>query len=69
MVVIRLVEEAGCVRMTIEDDGVGFDPLTIEHGGGQGFRNMHERAATLVARCSFESVPGQGTTITIEVIE
>jgi signal transduction histidine kinase/PAS domain-containing protein len=69
VVVIRLVEEAGCVRMTIEDDGVGFDPLTIEHRGGQGFRNMQERAANIGARCSFESVPGQGTTITIEVNE
>jgi signal transduction histidine kinase len=33
--------------MTIEDDGVGFDPLNVSHGGGQGFRNMRERAANL----------------------
>ncbi len=68
-VIIHLVGEAGCVRMTIEDDGVGFDPLTLEHGGGQGFRNMRERAANIGARCLFESVPGQGTKITIEVNE
>jgi signal transduction histidine kinase len=53
--------------MTIEDDGIGFDPLTVEHGGGQGFRNMRERAASIGARCSFESAPDQGTKITIEV--
>jgi signal transduction histidine kinase/PAS domain-containing protein len=68
-VVIRLAGESGCTRMVIEDDGVGFDPLTLEQGGGQGFRNMRERAANINARCSFESVPGQGTTITIEVNE
>jgi signal transduction histidine kinase len=66
-VVIRLVAESGCVRMTIEDDGIGFDPLTAEHGGGQGFRSMRERAANIGARCLFESVLGQGTKITIEV--
>jgi signal transduction histidine kinase/PAS domain-containing protein len=68
-VTIRLVETPGGIRMTIEDDGIGFDPSTVEHSGGQGFRNMRERAANIEARCSFESVPGQGTKITIEVNE
>ncbi len=68
-VTIHLTGQPGCVRMTIEDDGVGFDPLSVEHGGGQGFRNMRERAANIGARFSFESVPGQGTKITIEVNE
>ena len=68
-VAIRLVGESGCIRMTIEDNGVGFDLQEIEHGGGQGFRNMRERAANIGARCWFESVPGQGTKITIEVNE
>lgn len=68
-VAIHLIGEAGYVRMTIKDDGVGFDPLTAEHGGGQGFRNMRERAANIDACCTIESVPGQGTTITIEVNE
>ena len=68
-VTIYLVQESGCVRMTIEDDGVGFDPSTAEHGGGQGFRNMRERSANIGARCSFESIAGQGTKIRIEVNE
>jgi signal transduction histidine kinase len=68
-VALRLVGESGRVRMTIKDDGIGFDPKGIEHGGGQGFRNMRERAANIGGRCSFESVPGQGTKITIEVNE
>ncbi len=48
---IHLVGEAGCVRMTIEDNGIGFDPKSAEHRGGQGFRNMRERAANIGARC------------------
>ena len=46
-VTVRLAGEANCMRLTIEDDGVGFDPHTVEHGGGQGFRNMQERAAKM----------------------
>jgi signal transduction histidine kinase len=66
-VTIRLAREANCIRLTIEDDGIGFDPLAVEHGGGQGFRNMQERAANIGGTCTFHSVPGQGTKIMIEV--
>jgi signal transduction histidine kinase len=68
-VTIRLLGESGCIRLMIEDDGVGFDPAAAEHRGGQGFRNMRERAANIGATCLFESVAGQGTKITIEVNE
>jgi PAS domain S-box-containing protein len=64
---LLLTEEAGCLRLVIEDDGIGFDPSIAEHGGGQGFRNMQERAAHLGAHCRFESVPGRGTKIIVEL--
>jgi signal transduction histidine kinase len=63
---VQLIGEADCIRLTIEDDGVGFDPETAFQVGGQGFRNIRERAEHIGARCSFESF-GQGTKITIEV--
>jgi PAS domain S-box-containing protein len=66
---VRLSEEADRICLVIEDDGIGFDPLMIEHQGGQGFRNMRERAANIGATCLFESMPGQGTKIMIEVNE
>jgi signal transduction histidine kinase len=53
--------------LEIEDDGVGFDPETARLAGGQGFRNMRERAENIGARYSFVSAPGQGTKIIIEV--
>jgi signal transduction histidine kinase len=68
-VTIRFIGQADCIQMTIEDDGVGFNPLNVEHGGGQGLRNMRERAANIGARLSFESVPDRRTKITIEVNE
>jgi len=66
---VRVLAEAGFVRITIEDDGVGCDPEIAELGGGQGLRSMRERAASIGASCSFESTPGKGTKITIEVNE
>jgi PAS domain S-box-containing protein len=64
---VRVIGEADRVRITVEDDGVGFDVESAEHAGGQGFRNMHERAASIGASCSFDSIPGRGTKVTIEV--
>ncbi len=66
---ITIHGEDGSVRMTIEDDGLGFDPVIEASAGGQGFRNMHERAAHIGARCMIESIRGQGTKITVELIK
>jgi PAS domain S-box-containing protein len=64
---VQVIAQADCVRITVEDDGVGFDPDLVENGGGQGFRNIRERAASIGASCTFESMPGKGTKVTIEV--
>ena len=40
---------------------------TAEQAGGQGLRNIRERAEKIGASCWIESAPGQGTKITIEV--
>jgi signal transduction histidine kinase len=64
---IQLIGEAGSCRLVIEDNGVGFDPASANHSGGQGFRNIHERAEQIGAACTIESAPGQGTKITVEV--
>jgi signal transduction histidine kinase len=64
---VKLVGQADCIQIIIEDDGVGFDPIKVEQGGGQGFRTIRERAANIHASCLFESAPGQGTKIVIEM--
>jgi PAS domain S-box-containing protein len=63
---VQVVASEYWVRIVIEDDGVGFDLETAERSGGQGFRNMRERAASVGASCSFESMPGKGAKVTIE---
>ena len=57
---VMLNGEDGSVQLMIEDDGVGFDPNTAEQGGGQGIRNIHERAEKLGATCQIVSDPEPG---------
>jgi signal transduction histidine kinase len=62
---ILLEQRAGRIRAIIEDDGVGFDPAAIN--GRLGLYGMRERAELLNGTLTIESVPGQGTTVFVEV--
>ena len=53
--------------LTIQDDGVGFDPATAHSSGGFGLRGMAERAQQIGGAFELASAPGQGTTVHIEV--
>ncbi|MFN2608831.1 MAG: GAF domain-containing protein [Acidimicrobiales bacterium] len=58
------------VRLTVEDDGKGFDTDTLadaESRGGYGMVGMNERAELIGARISVASWPGRGTSIEILV--
>ena len=63
---VTLASAKNCLRLTIEDDGVGFAPDTAQ-GSGRGFGNMKARARQLGARIDIASTPGRGTRITIEM--
>lgn len=67
-VTIGVEETAGAVRLTIADDGVGFDPAAPPGSPtGWGLVTMRERAVGVGARFSVTSRPGEGTTIALEV--
>jgi len=59
------------LRLTITDDGVGFDVSKItdieESGRGRGVFSMKERIGLLGGICGIKSRPGQGTTVWGEV--
>ena len=67
---IELEVEGEFARLTISDNGIGFDP-TSEHsqnkGGGWGLPIMKERAETVGASFRIESESGKGTRVIIEV--
>jgi two-component system sensor histidine kinase UhpB len=67
---IELRQEAGGVRLTIGDNGLGFDvntPPKYQRGSGLGLVGMRERVALVGGTCAIESAPGQGTRVTIEL--
>ena len=61
---IRLVADATGVRLTVADDGEGFDTRTA-HPGHFGLSTMAERASSVGARLAVASTPSRGTVVTV----
>jgi len=55
------------VALEVADDGIGFDTQAAQSGAGLGLRGMVERAQELGGTLSFQSGPGQGTRLRLEV--
>jgi len=66
MVEIELTLTADSFRLTVMDDGVGFDSSNA-HFHGYGLRTMQERAEAVGARLIVESAPKSGTRVTVDV--
>ena len=61
----RALEDwCGQIQLMVKDDGIGFDPETIEYEHF-GLRIMQERADTSQAQYHLESKPGQGTKVSL----
>ncbi len=63
-VVIQLTSSKSTIKMIIQDDGVGFDPLTIT--SGIGLSNMKRRADLLNGLIQINSSEGNGCSIEVE---
>ncbi|MGR2751918.1 sensor histidine kinase [Agromyces arachidis] len=61
---VHLGDADGERRLTVHDDGVGFD-VPPGGGGGYGLVSMRDRAAGLPGTLRIESAPGEGTTVTV----
>lgn len=61
----------GMVRLTIQDNGVGFEPpqdcLKLVREGHLGLAGIRERAEAIGGRAEIDSAPGQGTRVRISV--
>jgi signal transduction histidine kinase len=65
---VRISYDPGMVlRLSIEDNGKGFD-VTSRGVGGIGFKNMNDRAKLIKAKLLIESALGKGTKIVLENI-
>ncbi len=55
----------GTLRMTVDDDGTGFDPDSTETGAG--LANMRDRIDAAGGRLQLDSTPGVGTHLEVQV--
>jgi signal transduction histidine kinase len=69
-VTMALEQTAGVVRLSIADDGRGFQPAALrrpQDRRGWGLLTMRGRAEAVGAILSVESEPGKGTRVAVEV--
>ena len=64
---VRLTRANSSVRLSVSDDGVGCSPDQIGKSGGLGVLNMRERVLHLNGTFEFDSAPGRGTSVKVEV--
>jgi signal transduction histidine kinase len=64
-VIVTLGRQRDAIKLSVQDDGTGFDPATLDRGYGR--QSMHERAQSIGAHLTIASAPGRGTTITLRV--
>ena len=62
---VRLCYAATTVRLTVTDDGKGFDPGATH--GGYGLTGMRDRVSQVGGTVEVASVPGRGTEVSAEV--
>jgi signal transduction histidine kinase len=63
---VELARDDGTLRLTVTDDGRGFDP-SEEFPGHIGLHSMPERAAKLGGTVVVESGPGRGTRVVADI--
>ncbi len=58
---------SGVLRVSVADDGRGFDPRAAAPGGGAGLLGIQERVAGCGGRYWLDSEPGKGTRLVVDL--
>ncbi len=68
-VTVRLARTDGQLWVTVEDNGLGFDPGAVKksEGSGVGLQIMRERTESLGGVLTVDALPGQGTRIVAQI--
>jgi len=66
-VTVQLLREGDELSIMVEDNGQGFDPGKLSPDTGMGLRNIRSRVEYLGGHVDFDSSPGRGTTVMIEI--
>jgi signal transduction histidine kinase len=67
--VVTIESSPEFVRLTVADDGVGFDVARVSDDDlrSWGLLTMTERADAVGGLCRIESQPGRGTRVVVEI--
>lgn len=63
---VQIIKHENELVIMIEDDGVGFDVNKVQQNS-MGLKNIESRVAYLKGKVNFDSSPGSGTTVVIEI--
>ena len=66
-VVVSLRENEQRLSLIVKDDGQGFDTAVVSKARGFGLFGMRERVLAIGGTLRFDSAPGQGTAVIIEL--
>jgi signal transduction histidine kinase/ligand-binding sensor domain-containing protein len=66
-VIVELKQEAKDIRLTVQDNGAGFDPALSGRQGAFGLPGMAERARLIGGALSVMAAPGKGCRLTVTV--
>jgi signal transduction histidine kinase len=66
-IMITLHQIENIIKLTIEDNGIGFDTEKNKNTKSNGLRNIRERVKLLNGNCSISSKKNTGTIINIEI--
>lgn len=66
-VFIQLLDQPHQLLLTIEDDGKGFNADIVGKGDGLGLSSINSRASYLKGEVLFDTSPGRGTTVTLNI--
>jgi signal transduction histidine kinase len=64
---IKVREVGNNLILTIQDDGIGFDPEELRNPESFGLRNMEQRARQLSGQFLIRSEAGQGTCLIVQI--
>ncbi len=65
---VELVGQDRQLRLTVSDDGAGFDPGRLSESDGLGVAGMKERANLVGGELDVRSAPGKGTRVRFQVM-
>jgi signal transduction histidine kinase len=66
-VIVHLWYESNRFIMEVRDDGLGFDPQSVEQNSRMGLHSIKERVQQINGELKIDSIPGKGTRLQVEI--